>query len=57
MANRFEGKMGKGAARKVRAQKREEAELRTKLAQALKDAGEGNVVDLGDFTEYAEDKV
>jgi len=55
MANRFVGKMGKGAARKVREQKRQEAELRVKLAKALDDAGRGNVADLGDFTQYAEE--
>jgi hypothetical protein len=57
MANRFEGRMGRGASRKVRQLKREEAEARTtkyRLTKALENSAEGNVESLGDFTQYLE---
>lgn len=57
MANRYEGRMGRGARRLIQEQKRKEAEQRAtnyKLKQALENSAEGNVDDLGDFTQYAE---
>lgn len=35
----------------------EDKELRMALAQALSDSAAGNTVDLGDFTQYADDPV
>lgn len=57
MANRFHGRMGRGSSRIAKAEKRAEAEKRNvayQLAKALKNSAEGNVSDLGDFSQYAE---
>jgi hypothetical protein len=57
MANRYEGRMGRGASRVVKAKKRQEAEKRNteyQLAAALWNSAEGNVESLGDFTQYAD---
>lgn len=54
---RFNGRMGRGAMRQIRAQKRSEAEERNiqfQLRKALENSAEGNVADLGDFTQYVE---
>lgn len=57
ITSRFQGRMGRGAMRKIREQKRLEAEKRTadyKLRTALENSEQGNVVDLGDFTQYVD---
>jgi hypothetical protein len=57
MANRYEGKSGKGAARHVKALKRQEAEARNlsySLNKALDSSAAGDVKDLGDFRQYAD---
>jgi len=58
VASRWQGRMGRGAMRLVREQKRKEAEARNtsyRLKKALENSAEGNVSDLGDFTQYVED--
>lgn len=57
VANRYEGRMGKGARRMVKNAKRQEAEARNSktLKSALDNSAAGNVEDLGDFTQYTSD--
>lgn len=57
ITSRFHGRMGRGAMRQIREQKRQEADQRNiqyRLRKALESSEAGDVQDLGDFTQYAE---